>query len=237
MDHSVDKYRLLPEITFGDFSEEDSFRFFRVDRTPVASSKHSTKMAHKQGEQDDNPFTLLANSQSNDSLTDQVNTLNLASSKSFPALQSTDKNTNRNNDGDGKSGQSTSESNSSNLFAPKPSSSKAQEMEQESGDPVSKTSINSTHNSSFITPNSSSSKTGFTGLGASPSSLKRRTRSSTNRTSVHNLSGVILRSRSLKSSSSKQKVSKNKTWKTRSIISNMALQTCLPLMIKIFLNL
>ena len=210
MDYFVDNNPLLPVIIFGDFSKEELSQFFRVKatRSPVVS-KGDSKMA------DDNPFSPLAQKDSNDSLVEHVDSLNLASSTSFPALPSTSGsgqmvNRNQNNDGDDQNKKS------SNPFQPVAMQQQASQdpspMDHDSTEAVSSTNLSyinsrtsdqTDSNGLFITPTTSASKFNFTGSGASPSASKRLVRSST-RAQTLSHSGVILRS------SKVQKNSKNK---------------------------
>ena len=61
MDYSVDKYSLLPAITFGDFSKEEIYEFFRVTKVG-AQNQQRAKMA------DDNPFSLKKHSVSDENI-------------------------------------------------------------------------------------------------------------------------------------------------------------------------
>ena len=82
MDNFVYKTSVLPEITFGDFSEQELSQFFRSKGEAVASNAHDCfKMAD-----DGNPFIELATRDSSGSITDQVNDLRITRSSSFPEL-------------------------------------------------------------------------------------------------------------------------------------------------------
>ena len=200
MDYFVDKHSLLPVITFGDFSKEELFHFFRYKstRSPVVKGASKTNMA----DHDDNPFLPLVNKDSSDSLVGHVDSLNLTSTTSFPDLPSTSGtssqvvNRNQNNDGEDKS----KSKHSPNPFD-RPAAEENSPMDQESTDTVSSknsvSSLSPTENTGstglFVTPTASASMSNLSSPGASPLAKKRRTRSSTRRPSL-NSSGVVLRS-------------------------------------------